>query len=45
MARINTNCSGKKIAVFCNSAFWHDEKYLAGERFKTNNEFWKHKVS
>jgi DNA mismatch endonuclease (patch repair protein) len=36
--------SGKKIAVFCDSAFWHGKKYLAGEKFKTNSEFWEHKI-
>ena len=37
--------SGKKIAVFCDSAFWHGKKYLEGEKFKTNSEFWKKKIS
>ncbi len=37
--------SSKKIAVFCDSAFWHGKKYLAGEKFKTNNEFWERKIS
>ena len=37
--------SGKKIAVFCDSAFWHGKKYLEGEKFKTNNEFWEHKIT
>ena len=37
--------SGKKIAVFCDSAFWHGQKYLAGEKFKTNSEFWEKKIS
>ena len=37
--------SGKKIAVFCDSAFWHGKKYLAGEQFKTNSEFWEKKIS
>ncbi len=36
--------SGKKIAVFCDSAFWHGQKYLAGEKFKTNSEFWERKI-
>jgi DNA mismatch endonuclease (patch repair protein) len=35
---------GKKIAVFCDSEFWHGKKYLEGERFKTNNEFWERKI-
>ena len=37
--------SGKKIAVFCDSAFWHGKKYLEGEKFKTNSEFWEKKIS
>jgi DNA mismatch endonuclease, patch repair protein len=37
--------SGKKIAVFCDSAFWHGKKYLEGEKFKTNSEFWERKIS
>lgn len=36
--------SGKKIAVFCDSAFWHGKKYLEGEKFKTNSEFWERKI-
>lgn len=34
----------KKIAVFCDSEFWHGEKYLNGEKFKTNAEFWENKI-
>lgn len=30
----------KKIAVFCDSEFWHGKKYLDGEIPKTNTEFW-----
>lgn len=37
--------SGKKIAVFCDSSFWHGKKYLEGEKFKTNSEFWERKIS
>ena len=37
--------SGKKIAVFCDSEFWHGKKYLQGEKFKTNSEFWERKIS
>lgn len=33
-----------KIAVFCDSAFWHGKKYMEGERFKTNVEFWENKI-
>jgi DNA mismatch endonuclease (patch repair protein) len=36
---------GKKIAVFCDSEFWHGYNYLVkGERFKTNSEFWEKKI-
>lgn len=36
---------GKKIAVFCDSEFWHGYNYLVkGERFKTNTEFWEKKI-
>ena len=37
--------SGKKIVVFCDSAFWHGKKYLEGDKFKTNSEFWERKIS
>lgn len=29
----------KKIAIFCDSEFWHGKKYFEGERFKTNADF------
>ncbi len=36
---------GKKIAIFCDSEFWHGYNYLVkGERFKTNIEFWETKI-
>jgi DNA mismatch endonuclease (patch repair protein) len=35
---------GKKIAIFCDSEFWHGKKFLKGERFKTNQEFWEAKI-
>ncbi len=35
---------GKKIAVFCDSEFWHGKKYLRGEIPKTNRSFWKKKL-
>ncbi len=36
---------GKKIAVFCDSEFWHGYNYFVkGERFKTNVEFWEKKI-
>jgi len=34
----------KKIAIFCDSAFWHGKKFLNGEKFKTNTEFWEKKI-
>ncbi|KHG34887.1 very short patch repair endonuclease [Sulfurospirillum sp. MES] len=34
----------QKIAIFCDSEFWHGKKFLAGEQFKTNNEFWEAKI-
>lgn len=33
-----------KIAIFCDSAFWHGKKFLEGERFKTNIDFWETKI-
>ncbi len=35
---------GKKIAIFCDSEFWHGKKFLEGEKFKTNNDFWEEKI-
>jgi len=34
----------KKVAIFCDSAFWHGKKFLEGEKFKTNKEFWESKI-
>lgn len=34
----------KKIAVFCDSEFWHGKKFLEGEKFKTNIDFWENKI-
>lgn len=34
----------KKIAIFCDSEFWHGKKYLSGEKFKTNADFWENKI-
>jgi len=32
---------GKKIAIFCDSEFWHGKFYLEGKYIpKTNTEFW-----
>ena len=36
---------GKKIAIFCDSEFWHGKKFLEGERFKTNSDFWEEKIT
>ena len=35
---------GKKIAIFCDSEFWHGKKFLEGEGFKTNSDFWETKI-
>ena len=35
---------GKKIAIFCDSEFWHGKKFLEGQKFKTNKEFWETKI-
>ena len=35
---------GKKIAIFCDSEFWHGKKFLEGEKFKTNSDFWEAKI-
>ena len=34
----------QKIAIFCDSEFWHGKKYLSGENFKTNSDFWESKI-
>lgn len=34
----------KKIAVFCDSEFWHGKNFLNGEKFKTNVDFWETKI-
>lgn len=35
----------KKIAVFCDSKFWHGKEYLeTGKLPATNTEFWKNKL-
>ncbi|GAB6073604.1 very short patch repair endonuclease [Nautilia lithotrophica] len=33
-----------KIAVFCDSEFWHGKKFLEGEKFKRNKDFWESKI-
>ncbi|HQR74098.1 MAG TPA: DUF559 domain-containing protein [Sulfurovum sp.] len=34
----------QKIVIFCDSEFWHGKKYLEGERFKANADFWETKI-
>lgn len=34
----------KKIAVFCDSEFWHGKKFIEGEKFQTNIDFWESKI-
>ena len=34
----------KKIAIFCDSEFWHGRKMLEGEIPKTHQEFWEKKL-
>lgn len=35
----------KKIAIFCDSEFWHGKDYLEGKYpIKTNKEFWNKKL-
>lgn len=34
----------QKIAIFCDSEFWHGKKFLEGECFKTNADFWETKI-
>ena len=35
---------GKRLLIFCDSAFWHGKKFLEGEKFKTNKDFWEQKI-
>ena len=36
----------KKIAIFCDSAFWHGHRFMRTNRhkFKTNRAFWLNKI-
>lgn len=34
----------KKIAIFCDSEFWHGKKFIEGQRFKTNINYWEAKI-
>jgi len=35
---------GKKIGIFCDGEFWHGKKFLEGEKFKSNADFWETKI-
>lgn len=39
---------GKKVAVFCDSEFWHGKNFYTGKNGidipKTNTDFWKNKI-
>ena len=35
----------KKIAIFCDSEFWHGKNFLEGKGFKTNQKFWETKIN
>lgn len=36
---------GRKVAIFCDSAFWHGRGYPeTGEQFKSNRDFWLPKI-
>jgi len=35
----------RKVAIFCDSSFWHGKHYTYDtDRIKTNNEYWKKKI-
>ena len=34
----------RKVAVFCDSEFWHGKKYLNGQKFVKNKDFWENKI-
>lgn len=34
----------QKIAIFCDSEFWHGKKYLEGQKFKKNAYYWGQKI-
>ena len=34
----------QKVAIFCDSEFWHGKKYLEGQKFKKNAEYWETKI-
>ncbi len=34
----------QKIAIFCDSEFWHGKKYIEGQKFKKNALYWETKI-
>ena len=34
----------QKVAIFCDSEFWHGKKYLEGQRFNKNADYWESKI-
>lgn len=34
----------QKIAIFCDSEFWHGKKYIEGQKFKKNAYYWESKI-
>ena len=34
----------QKVAIFCDSEFWHGKKYLEGQKFKKNADYWESKI-
>ena len=34
----------QKVAIFCDSEFWHGKKYLQGQKFKKNAYYWESKI-
>jgi DNA mismatch endonuclease (patch repair protein) len=34
----------QKIAIFCDSEFWHGKKYIEGQKFKKNILYWESKI-
>lgn len=34
----------KRIAIFCDSEFWHGKNFLEGQKFKTNADYWEPKI-
>lgn len=35
--------TSKKVAIFCDSEFWHGKEYLEGRTPKTNSDYWEKK--